>query len=84
VLGFVCIYFTSCSIFLYLMLFHYCAFVFLGWIPEGVINQMEKILMSFLWKRGELNNSGAKVAWNLVCLPKKKASVGVKNLRAVE
>jgi hypothetical protein len=74
------------------MLFHYCAFVFWGWIPilslfilpEGVINQMEKILMSFLWKRGELNNSGAKVAWNLVCLPKKKASVGVKNLRAVE
>lgn len=38
------------------------------------------ILMSFLWKIGELDSSRAKVAWNSIFLPKKESILGVKNL----
>lgn len=50
-------------------------------LPKGVIIQVEQVLMYFLWKRRELNNLVAKVAWNSVVFPKKKVSGVLKTWR---
>ena len=38
-------------------------------LPKKVIRKVESTLRSFLWKGSELVSTGAKVAWDRVCLP---------------
>lgn len=49
-------------------------------LPMGVIKQVEEILRSFLWKGSELKSSGAKVAWDVICRPKKEGGLGLKRV----
>jgi hypothetical protein len=41
---------------------------------------VEQILRSFLWKGTELKTSGAKVAWDVICRPKKEGGLGIKRV----
>ncbi|KAJ9535293.1 hypothetical protein OSB04_un001605 [Centaurea solstitialis] len=57
----------------------YWASLFL--LPVSVIKEVEKLLRSFLWNGGEAVNGKAKVAWKVVCLPRDKGGLGVRDLR---
>jgi hypothetical protein len=50
-------------------------------LPKGVIRQLDKFRKHSLWRGADLNSKKpCKVAWPLVCLPKKEGGLGVVNL----
>jgi len=49
-------------------------------LPGQVIKNMEQIMKSFLWSGSDMRTTGAKVAWDQVCLPKKEGGLGIKRI----
>ncbi|GKC41586.1 retrotransposon protein, putative, ty1-copia subclass [Tanacetum coccineum] len=50
-------------------------------IPKGIILDIQQLIRGFLWCNGELKRGKAKVAWDVICLPKKEDGLGfsIKN-----
>ncbi|GJV69428.1 hypothetical protein Tco_1484937 [Tanacetum coccineum] len=48
----------------------YWASVFI--LPYSLMLKLEQVMRGFLWCQGEIKKGKAKVAWEVVCLPKKK------------
>ena len=49
-------------------------------LPKKVIRQVEQILRRFLWKGPNLEQGGAKVAWEDIACPLKEGGLGIKKL----
>lgn len=49
-------------------------------LPLSITNNLEKLLRDFLWCQGELKRGMAKVAWDIVCLPRSEGGLGIKSL----
>lgn len=49
-------------------------------LPNGIIKTIEQKLNRFLWKGTDEGTARAKVAWRMLCIPKKKGGLGIKNL----
>ena len=49
-------------------------------LPKSVVRKVEATLRSFLWKGSELASTGAKVAWDRVCLLLHEGGLGIKNM----
>ncbi|GKC62503.1 hypothetical protein Tco_1095101, partial [Tanacetum coccineum] len=58
----------------------YWASVFL--LPNQIIEDIERVMRGFLWCQGEMKKGKAKVAWNVVCLPKQEGGQSIKNLQS--
>ncbi|GJX71997.1 RNA-directed DNA polymerase, eukaryota, reverse transcriptase zinc-binding domain protein [Tanacetum coccineum] len=56
----------------------YWASVFI--LPKAVVKEIDRLLKGFLWCQGNISKGKAKVAWKLVCRPKKEGGLGIKNL----
>ena len=41
---------------------------------------IEQIMRGFLWCQGSLGRGKTKVAWEVVCLPKKEGGLGIRRL----
>ena len=52
-------------------------------LPKYMLKQVEKILTCFLWSGGVGLHSGAKVAWDIVCKPKKEGGLGFKVVSSI-
>ena len=59
-------------------IFNFWAQVFL--LPQAVIDKVTKLCRNFLWGSEGEYRKAPYVAWDLVCLPKKKGGLGIKNL----
>nr|GEY36726.1 hypothetical protein [Tanacetum cinerariifolium] len=49
-------------------------------IPIGIIQDIEQLMRGFLWCDGEFKNGKAKVAWDIICLPKCEGGLGIRSL----
>lgn len=49
-------------------------------LPSLVHKEIQSLLTRFLWKGNINNKGGAKVAWDVVCLPRVEGGLGVKNM----
>ncbi|GJV30268.1 hypothetical protein Tco_1386716 [Tanacetum coccineum] len=49
-------------------------------LPSRVLLDIEQIMRGFLWCQGGLSRGKAKVAWEVVCLPKKEGGLGIRRL----
>nr|GEU61658.1 hypothetical protein [Tanacetum cinerariifolium] len=49
-------------------------------LPSGVLLDIEQRMRGFLWCQGKMRKGKSKVAWEVVCLPKKEGGLGVKRL----
>ncbi|GJX13352.1 hypothetical protein Tco_0205110 [Tanacetum coccineum] len=56
----------------------YGASVFI--IPTSVLLDIEMLMRGFLWCQGIMKRGKAKVAWEVVCLPKKEGGLGIRRL----
>ncbi|GJY26532.1 hypothetical protein Tco_0401258 [Tanacetum coccineum] len=56
----------------------YWASVFM--LPTRVLLDIEQIMRGFLWCHGSMCRGKAKVAWDVVCLPKQEGGLGVRRL----
>ncbi|XP_024013471.1 uncharacterized protein LOC112087777 [Eutrema salsugineum] len=50
-------------------------------LPNGCLDEIERICSAFLWSGTDLNPRKAKLAWSAVCKPKAEGGLGLKNLR---
>ncbi|GJY65056.1 putative RNA-directed DNA polymerase, eukaryota, reverse transcriptase zinc-binding domain protein [Tanacetum coccineum] len=51
-------------------------------LPTRILLDIEQIMRGFLWCQGKLGGGKAKVAWNVVCLPKDEGGLGIRKLDA--
>ncbi|GJV72227.1 hypothetical protein Tco_1492222 [Tanacetum coccineum] len=49
-------------------------------ILTRVLLDLEQIMRGFLWCQGSMRKGQAKVAWDVVCLPKKEGGLGLRRL----
>ncbi|GJT28908.1 hypothetical protein Tco_0909183 [Tanacetum coccineum] len=56
----------------------YWASVFV--LPSRVLLDIEQIMRGFLWCHGDITKGKAKVAWEVVCLPKDEGGLGIGRL----
>ncbi|GJQ95829.1 hypothetical protein Tco_0006968 [Tanacetum coccineum] len=49
-------------------------------LPSRVLLDIEQIIRRFLWSHGSMKKGRAKVAWDVVCLPKDEGGLGVRRL----
>ncbi|GKB97474.1 hypothetical protein Tco_0983611 [Tanacetum coccineum] len=56
----------------------YWAFVFT--LPSSVLLDIKQLMRGFLWCQGDMRMGKAKVAWEVVCLPKKEGGLGLRHL----
>nr|GFA77415.1 hypothetical protein [Tanacetum cinerariifolium] len=56
----------------------YWASVFI--LPSRILLDIEQIMRGFLWCQGGLGRGKAKVAWDVVCLPKDEGGLGIRRL----
>ncbi|GKA99204.1 RNA-directed DNA polymerase, eukaryota, reverse transcriptase zinc-binding domain protein [Tanacetum coccineum] len=56
----------------------YWASVFI--LPSRVLLDIEQLMRGFLWCQGERQKGKSKVAWEVVCLPKKEGGLGLRRL----
>ncbi|GKB71597.1 RNA-directed DNA polymerase, eukaryota, reverse transcriptase zinc-binding domain protein [Tanacetum coccineum] len=52
-------------------------------LPLTVINNINKILKSFLWGHGDSSKAKAKVVWKNICRPKSQGGLGLKDLSVI-
>ncbi|GKE38245.1 hypothetical protein Tco_1461650, partial [Tanacetum coccineum] len=50
------------------------------YLPSRVLADSEHIIRGFLWCHGSMRKGSAKVAWDVVCLPKDAGGLGVRRL----
>ncbi|GJY62450.1 putative RNA-directed DNA polymerase [Tanacetum coccineum] len=55
----------------------YWASVFI--LPSSLMHDLEQVIRGFLWCQGEMKRGKAKVAWEVVCLPKKEGGLGIRS-----
>ncbi|GKA61071.1 retrovirus-related pol polyprotein from transposon TNT 1-94, partial [Tanacetum coccineum] len=53
----------------------YWASVFI--LPSCILLDIEQLMRGFLWCHGEMKKGRAKVAWEVVCLPKNEGGLGI-------
>ncbi|GKA35240.1 reverse transcriptase domain, reverse transcriptase zinc-binding domain protein [Tanacetum coccineum] len=58
----------------------YWASVFI--LPSRIMMDLEQLMRGFLWCQGEMRKGKAKVAWEVVCLPKTEGGLGIRRLEA--
>ncbi|GJY65054.1 ribonuclease H-like domain-containing protein [Tanacetum coccineum] len=46
-------------------------------LPSSLILELEQLMRGFLWCQGEMKKGKAKVAWEVVCLPKNESMVAL-------
>ncbi|GJW62043.1 putative RNA-directed DNA polymerase [Tanacetum coccineum] len=56
----------------------YWASVFI--LPSSLMHDLEQVIRGFLWCQGEMKRGKAKIAWEVVCLPKKEGGLGIRRL----
>ncbi|GJS29328.1 hypothetical protein Tco_0489948 [Tanacetum coccineum] len=56
----------------------YWASVFM--LPSRDLLDIEQVMRGFLWCQGEMKKGKAKVAWEVVCLPKDEGGLGIRLL----
>ncbi|XP_059659057.1 uncharacterized protein LOC132305432 [Cornus florida] len=49
-------------------------------LPKGVFDEINRILMAFLWSGIEMKSTNAKIAWMDICKPKEAGGLGIPNL----
>nr|GEX47182.1 reverse transcriptase domain-containing protein [Tanacetum cinerariifolium] len=49
-------------------------------LPSRVLLDIVQIMCGFLWCQGSISRGKAKVAWEVVCLPKKEGGLGIRRL----
>ncbi|GKD04846.1 putative reverse transcriptase domain, reverse transcriptase zinc-binding domain protein [Tanacetum coccineum] len=49
-------------------------------IPKGIIHDIQQLIRGFLWCNGEYKRGKAKVAWDVICLPKYEGGLGIRSL----
>ncbi|GJY15051.1 reverse transcriptase domain-containing protein [Tanacetum coccineum] len=49
-------------------------------LPSRVLLDIEQSMRKFLWSQGGLSRGKAKVAWEVVCLPKREGGLGIRRL----
>ncbi|GKB88880.1 hypothetical protein Tco_0961152, partial [Tanacetum coccineum] len=49
-------------------------------IPSRVLLDIEQIMRGFVWCQGNMRKGHAKVAWDVVCLPKDEGGLGIRRL----
>ncbi|GJZ76828.1 putative RNA-directed DNA polymerase [Tanacetum coccineum] len=49
-------------------------------LPSRVLLDIEQIMRGFLWCQGSIRKGKAKVAWEVVCLPKGEGGLGIRRL----
>ncbi|GKA24782.1 hypothetical protein Tco_0710815 [Tanacetum coccineum] len=49
-------------------------------LPTRILLDIEQIMRGFLWCNGKLRSGKAKVAWEVVCLPKDEGGIGIRRL----
>ncbi|GJS65357.1 putative reverse transcriptase domain, reverse transcriptase zinc-binding domain protein [Tanacetum coccineum] len=49
-------------------------------LPTSLMLDLEQLMRGFLWSQGELKKGRAKVAWDVVCLPKFEGGLGIRRL----
>ncbi|GJW28396.1 hypothetical protein Tco_0045271 [Tanacetum coccineum] len=49
-------------------------------LPTRILLDIEQIMRGFLWCNGKLRSGKAKVAWEVVCLPKDEGGLGIRRL----
>ncbi|GKD47497.1 retrovirus-related pol polyprotein from transposon TNT 1-94 [Tanacetum coccineum] len=56
----------------------YWALVFI--LPTSLMLELEQVMRGFLWCQDEIKKGKAKVAWEVVCLPRKEGGLGIRRL----
>ncbi|GJW97775.1 putative reverse transcriptase domain, reverse transcriptase zinc-binding domain protein [Tanacetum coccineum] len=56
----------------------YWASIFI--LPTRILLDLEQLMRGFLWCQGDIRKGKAKVAWDVVCLPKKEGGLGIRKL----
>ncbi|GJS43380.1 putative reverse transcriptase domain, reverse transcriptase zinc-binding domain protein [Tanacetum coccineum] len=56
----------------------YWASVFI--LPTSLMFELEQLMRGFLWCQGDMKKGKAKVAWDVVCLPKREGGLGIRRL----
>nr|GEV34821.1 hypothetical protein [Tanacetum cinerariifolium] len=49
-------------------------------LPSRILLDIEQIMRGFLWSHGNLHKGHAKVAWDVICLPKTEGGLGIRRL----
>ncbi|GKD54425.1 hypothetical protein Tco_1287812, partial [Tanacetum coccineum] len=49
-------------------------------IPKTVVKDIDRVLKKFLWSNNALSKSRSKVDWKIVCKPKCKGGLGLRQL----
>ncbi|GJT31879.1 putative reverse transcriptase domain, reverse transcriptase zinc-binding domain protein [Tanacetum coccineum] len=49
-------------------------------IPMGIVEDIQQLIRGFIWCNGDLKRGKAKVAWNVICLPKSEGGLGLRSL----
>nr|GEW72937.1 putative reverse transcriptase domain, reverse transcriptase zinc-binding domain protein [Tanacetum cinerariifolium] len=58
---------------------HICwALVFI--LPSRILLEIEQLMRGFLWCQGHMRKGKAKVAWDVMCVPKKEGGLGIRKL----
>lgn len=52
-------------------------------LPSKCIQEIEQLCGAFLWSGPDLKTTKAKVAWKVVCKPKKEGGLGLRSLKEV-
>nr|GEX55216.1 hypothetical protein [Tanacetum cinerariifolium] len=47
-------------------------------LPSRILLDIEQIMRGFLWSHGNLHKGHAKVAWDVICLPKTEGGLGIR------
>ncbi|GJX80225.1 reverse transcriptase domain, reverse transcriptase zinc-binding domain protein [Tanacetum coccineum] len=59
------------------VVFHAYLLGFSFLLPTRITEDIEQVMRGFLWCHGEMKKGKAKVAWNIVCLPKQEDGLDV-------
>ncbi|GJX62396.1 hypothetical protein Tco_0295296 [Tanacetum coccineum] len=49
-------------------------------IPIGIIQEIQQLMRGFFWCNEELKRGKEKVAWDVICLPKREGGLGIHSL----
>ncbi|GKE24785.1 hypothetical protein Tco_1436297, partial [Tanacetum coccineum] len=53
-------------------------------IPMGIVEDIQQLIRGFIWCNGDLKRRKAKVAWNVICLPKSEGGLRLHSLEDVQ